>query len=316
MYGRGCRALLQKTVSAFCFKRQFPRPCLKNSGRQEIAPALPNFYFVKMDLSEFEHLTWRVEFKTGGGGGLEVEVFLSQPFVHRGETISGTVLLKAGGTPRPVLKLTLELQAFQEVHSKNSSYLSFKTQEAVTLDQEMEGLVAGESREYPFHFLIPEQGFITEVNTGTDKGWAVLAQAHLRWAVDARHRAHVIVIPERPYWALEQLLRQHYGFGVIGRVAQGGAIHLNMRSPERWKSLIDAILFKCKSEAGAIRIEAIVNWQEVSLVDYLKAMVGADRTKHEWVLSISDLLDEENQPSDRARSYLNTFFSQLNLPLV
>lgn len=234
-------------------------------------------------------------------GGASLVLTTDSPAYAQGDPISGEFLVVASERGESGNSIKLELKEFwvEERGSGRSRrrVTVYKTREEVHLTQAF-SLVPGAEYTFPFKVRLPLGCRVSTHETG----WCLIVTMDIPRAVDPTARITLDVGPAREFLAIIEACQKEMAFversGHRRWNQRTSKTHFHLEAPHDMKDSIDHIAFDLQqAEDGMVRGEIIIDRQEHSFSDRLKAAVGKDKVKRPFQLTGAELFRDGNPKS-------------------
>ncbi|MBI3948000.1 MAG: sporulation protein [Armatimonadetes bacterium] len=209
-----------------------------------------------------------------GLGGCEVEVQLSTAAAGWGEPVKGEVLLRGGSIAQDVDNIGVSLVERWETHRTNSRGDTREVSRSRIHDGAR--LASGialrpdEERRFAFEMTVPWGGDMTH-------DWFVEADAGVPMAADPLARHPLELVPPAALMRPAEVLSEVAGMPIRYWEPHGAGMAFELAPEGDRKRLLDGIRLEADLEGETVVGAVVVNPQEHSVADVLKALVHADR---------------------------------------
>lgn len=244
-----------------------------------------------------------------GMGGMRVSVTGSDAPLYRGRPVSAIVTLEGGSVGQRMLKLTVDLVEFWVQGSgRNRTYHT-----AVREQQELQGetvVIPGFARTFAVNVAVPPDARCSRAR----EGWQLSVEAHIPMAVDARATAELKVLPHPEVLAVQRAMKGPVGMIPISWDGAGPVVVYDFGAPEWLRPVLDGVAVHLSVEGDLLVGELVVNRQEHSLADVLRAAVHADRESIPFSIPREQLLTQRGSPNPNgALPYMKKLFAQIGV---
>lgn len=217
------------------------------------------------------------KFRVSIGVGMAVLILkLHKTCFLRGDTIEGTLTLEGGSLEQHIKRLFVTLSEYHDA-GKNSHW---ETLDRVTAAEAIL-IAAHQAHEYTFRLTIPYTARIT-TSDHTPNSTQVVAEADILWSVNPSANFDIQITPDPEILVLDTAL------GVLGFTAVNeffsspvdrtlGAVQRTYTVRASLQDQITDVTLKVHVAEGQCCGILLLNHREIHPVDYLKAVVGADK---------------------------------------
>lgn len=224
-------------------------------------------------------------------GACRVSLRIDRRAVPWGERFTGVVDLLGGGRDQVIRRLAVSLVQPMANHRHGEPLILGQAQPAGSFQ-----VAAGEVRLVPFSVVAPHAAAFG-ASTYLD------VQIHVPWEFPGGVRESVRVLPPLPYLRVIRLLEElsGYQFVELGLHAGGDGVAAYLAPGPAGTGDADGLCLRWIGEGGFLSGEVVVNLPEQSMMDYAKALVGADRR----VFPVRFLLDDLASAREQFSAILN-----------
>ena len=246
---------------------------------------------------------------TFGVGSVRVGITAAEPQSHRGSAVAAAVRIEGGTVTQDVQMLTVDLVEYWVTGSgKNRTHHRHVRErvvaaEALTVEPHF-------AQEFPVILHLPADARCTRRR----EGWCLSAEAHIRWAVDARAEVPLNVLPHREVLAIQRAVKGPMGFRPCAWDGAHDVIAYDFAAPDDLRHVLDGITLRLRVLGDALEGEVVLNRQEHGVGGVLRAMVGGDRERIGLAIPRSALLTKRGSPNPAgALPYLRMIYDRLGV---
>ncbi|HSV72718.1 MAG TPA: sporulation protein [Chthonomonadales bacterium] len=244
-----------------------------------------------------------------GIGSVSVSVATTAAQYHRGSAVPATVRIEGGAIEQDVQMLTVDLVEHWITGSgRNRTHHRHVRERAVAAQALHVGPAFVQDCAAVVH--LPDDARCTRRR----EGWTLCAEAHIRWAVDARAEVPLNVLPHPEVLAVQRATKGLMGFVPVSWEGSAEAVVYDFAAPEGLRYVLDGVAMRLRVVGDMVDGEVVLNRQEHGAGDILRAMVGGDREVVGVAIPRSALLTKRGSPNPAgALPYLRCIYERVGV---
>ena len=238
---------------------------------------------------------------TFGVGSVRVGITAAEPQSHRGSAVTAAVRIEGGTVAQDVQMLTVDLVEYWVTGSgKNRTHHRHVRErvvaaEALTVEPHF-------AQEFPVILHLPADARCTPRR----EGWCLSAEAHIRWAVDARAEVPLNVLPHREVLAIQRAVKGPMGFRPCAWDGAHDVIVYDFAAPDDLRHVLDGMTLRLRVTGDALEGEAVLQEANVSiaLVSAWERLADSADDPHAAAAALQQAADAANEPARKAKLLL------------